>query len=608
MGGYTRRRGLPQALLLTFRITDERHAMLYEWGTIGGAKKWYVPGPDPVKDYWGGRPRRADVPADDLLRTKVRLISPPRTESPDRISGEKGVRAMMPPRCMGRSVPRLRRRGSALVVVLAMLAMLAVMATSFMMLMRLDTRITRNYVDDQRCELMAYGVINYFKAVLRDDLDRTWNKYENRDTGVGFYSRAYSEPVNPRRQIPGIVENAWGTPVSNDFWFSAPWNTWGQSGGDIYASTSTSYYGVTQQSFAWNDKYGVAYAFIGRYREAAGYECDAWIGMANDCWDQNGRIVAMNYVGGGALRDIDDDMDGVANPNYVYPSSGPNEFSRENSVMYDSYYDQVPFVMQAGPTGYQPSQKLTGESALPGGLWWRWGVKIGPTHSSYANLNVHGNLDGADSQWLDNMGGLSTVKARRAMDEATDTWDSGSNSHLGRIEWQGFPDMYDAVMYHPSSAKSRAALPPLQLLGLHEQSHAGERPRARPGARAQAHPLPLGRRRELGQRPSGRRGQPPRRLAARRGHLLQAPVPREPARRRPLLRGQRGHRARPRHLPPRDQRQLAARPRRPRRARSSGRIVTCGPPTRFCAGRSGPTEGPPVTPAARAATGATSTS
>jgi len=53
VGGFTRRRGLPQALRLTLRITDERRAMLYEWGTIGGEKKWYVPGPDPVKDYWG---------------------------------------------------------------------------------------------------------------------------------------------------------------------------------------------------------------------------------------------------------------------------------------------------------------------------------------------------------------------------------------------------------------------------------------------------------------------------------------------------------------------------------------------------------------------------
>ena len=333
-----------------------------------------------------------------------------------------------------------------------MLAMLAVMATSFMMLMRLDTRITRNYVDDQRCELMAYGVINYFKAVLREDLDRTWGRYENRDTGVGFYSRVYKGDGTPdfvRRQIPGVVENVWGTPVSNDFWFSAPWNTWGQSGGNIYASTSTSYYGVTQQSFAWNDKYGQAYGMVGRYRESSGYECDAWIGLSANCRDKDGRIVAENYVGGGTLTPIDDDADGVANAEYVYGSG--TAFSRENAVMYNSLYDEVPFVMQAGPTGYQPSEKLTRENALPGGLWWRWGVKIGPTHSSYANLNVHGNLDGADSQWLGNMGGLAGVKARRAVDETSDTWDTGNNSHLGRIEWQGFPDFYDAVMYHPAS-------------------------------------------------------------------------------------------------------------------------------------------------------------
>ncbi len=48
-----RRRGLPQALRITMRMTDERRAMRYQWGAMDGQNKWYVPGPDAAKDYWG---------------------------------------------------------------------------------------------------------------------------------------------------------------------------------------------------------------------------------------------------------------------------------------------------------------------------------------------------------------------------------------------------------------------------------------------------------------------------------------------------------------------------------------------------------------------------
>jgi type II secretory pathway component PulK len=69
------------------------------------------------------------------------------------------------------------QRGSGLVVALSVLAMLAIMATAFITLMRLDVRITANYVDDQRCEMLARGMLSYFRALLSDDLDRTWGKY-----------------------------------------------------------------------------------------------------------------------------------------------------------------------------------------------------------------------------------------------------------------------------------------------------------------------------------------------------------------------------------------------------------------------------------------------
>ena len=51
VGGFARRRGLPKALFIMMRITDEFNAKQYRWDA--SKKKWFVPGPDPAKDYWG---------------------------------------------------------------------------------------------------------------------------------------------------------------------------------------------------------------------------------------------------------------------------------------------------------------------------------------------------------------------------------------------------------------------------------------------------------------------------------------------------------------------------------------------------------------------------
>ncbi|HUV38441.1 MAG TPA: hypothetical protein VMY39_02455, partial [Planctomycetota bacterium] len=119
------------------------------------------------------------------------------------------------------------RKGSGLIVALSVLAMLAIMATTFMTLVNLDVRVTENYVTDQKSEMIARGMLNYFKALLREDQDRTWGRYENRETAAGFYSRTYGDRDVPETRIPGLVGWTWGTPVSNDFWFSNPWTTWG---------------------------------------------------------------------------------------------------------------------------------------------------------------------------------------------------------------------------------------------------------------------------------------------------------------------------------------------------------------------------------------------
>jgi len=121
---------------------------------------------------------------------------------------------------MGRS---LREKGSGLIVALGVLAILSIMATTFITLMRLDTRVAANYVDDLRCEMLAHGTLNYFKALLRDDLDRTWDKYENRDSGVGAVGWTWSSDGGTvATNIPGLKTPHYGTPICNDFWFNPP--------------------------------------------------------------------------------------------------------------------------------------------------------------------------------------------------------------------------------------------------------------------------------------------------------------------------------------------------------------------------------------------------
>jgi len=50
------RRGLPKAISISMRITDEQDAHQYVWGndpaSAANPKKWYIRGPDPAKDYW----------------------------------------------------------------------------------------------------------------------------------------------------------------------------------------------------------------------------------------------------------------------------------------------------------------------------------------------------------------------------------------------------------------------------------------------------------------------------------------------------------------------------------------------------------------------------
>ena len=351
-------------------------------------------------------------------------------------------------RCGGRLATCSRRRasrGSGLIVALSVLALLAVMATSFITLLRLDVRITRNYIDDQTCEMLAHGTLNYLKAILREDLNRTWGRYENRDTAVGFHAwTGWTASVGKlTTRLPGFSEDTvgtvgynrkMGTAVSNDFWFCPPYSSWQGDPSAIYADATHT---IHQTSLAWHSHYSWERGRIGRYYDPVSQrEFDVWLGGTNNCRDSRGYVVADSNPAPGKVP-IDDDADGNANPPYV---PGSTETIDENNSIFDYYHDTVPFVIYSGSTFYHAGTRLSGEGALVGNVYWRWGINVGPTQSGYANLNVHGNVDGGDADYLQNVGGIG-LRVRRAYDERRSLV---AGQHLGRIEWQGFDGEYEA--------------------------------------------------------------------------------------------------------------------------------------------------------------------
>ena len=355
---------------------------------------------------------------------------------------------------MGRS---LREKGSGLIVALGVLAILSIMATTFITLMRLDTRVAANYVDDLRCEMLAHGTLNYFKALLRDDLDRTWDKYENRDSGVGAVGWTWSSDGGTvATNIPGLKTPHYGTPICNDFWFNPPSLEWTDWGGLFTGEWDDA--GVYQQTFAGGTSY--SNGVVGRYYDTThNREFDVWVGRTLAAWrnDGSGTIVHRGHPDHG--DDIDFDGDGVAVPGKPYDGSGNSNgaFWNEERSVTTWYYDTGPFVLFSGQTYFYPGRTLTGEMATAGGPYWRWAAKCGVAHGSYLNLNMVGNLMGKNSNYLNNIGRLN-LKGKRCVDEDTSQIDS---DHLSRIQWKGytgeyeydkggFPRFFNEVAYHPS--------------------------------------------------------------------------------------------------------------------------------------------------------------
>ena len=111
-----------------------------------------------------------------------------------------------------------KRRASGLIIVLAVLAMLSIMATTFITLTRLDVRVTANYADDQRCELLARGMMSYLAGVLRDDSDRSWGPDPTHPTRYCNRSMIVGSPGG----MPGIEGWSWGTGPGRAFWYTGP--------------------------------------------------------------------------------------------------------------------------------------------------------------------------------------------------------------------------------------------------------------------------------------------------------------------------------------------------------------------------------------------------
>ncbi len=363
----------------------------------------------------------------------------------------------------GRSVGS-RSAGSGLIIVLAILAILAVMATSFVTLTRLDVKAAANYVDDQRCELLAMGAMNYFRAILRDDLDRTWNKYQNRTAAVGAIGYAWGgSGATLYQNLPGLTENRYGTPVGRQFWFNAPvvdWTDWGA----LYANE----YGNYQLSFSGST--GYSHCITARFWDAANNrDVDIWVSRCLCCWGRSGTphegmVVHQSHPDAGAP--IDFDADGVPRPT---PDINNGQFNNQEGSDTNYYYDTGIFVVSSGSSYYLPGSTLTNQLVGTKGVYWRYGVKLGVPHGMYLDLNSVGNLDGATaslqpSSYLNNIGNIGLV-ATRAEDEAASTV---QGRHLGRLHWKGFqnggpnggpeaqynqggfPRFYDEVNYLPS--------------------------------------------------------------------------------------------------------------------------------------------------------------
>ena len=349
--------------------------------------------------------------------------------------------------------------GSGLILSLGILALLAVMATTFITLMRINTRLSRVYTDEFATELLAAGVENYCLAVLQDDQDRTLYKYENRDQavggrdrwqGMGNYSSGDSAAETDfRMSIPGrntdwwaASKNRYATVASNDVWY--------HSASDGYVETAL--YDASAGHREWPQS------------SFGGESYDFCIVDKNDCVildpvQQNQLARYYAYVSGNH-NGLDDDMDGWTDPNYMYGANGdppvvgwyfPDAGYNEVYALTRYHHDSAYFLTHGRSCHLHPGGKLTGAFRLPGGASWRWAAKMGVPEERYVNLNAAGNVFRTAS-YLNNMDGRDL--------HAVNGDSTTSAEHLGLLSWRGypgeyfyesgtFPSRFNAVQYSP---------------------------------------------------------------------------------------------------------------------------------------------------------------
>ncbi|HUW55823.1 MAG TPA: hypothetical protein VMZ92_04255, partial [Planctomycetota bacterium] len=344
---------------------------------------------------------------------------------------------------------QVRGRGSGLILALGILALLAVMATTFIALMRINTRLSRVYTDELVTEMLASGVANYCLSVLKDDQDRTLYKYENRDQAIGGGSRN-----SDRMSLRGRSTDWWapgghryGTPASNDVWMHS-----------------------ASEGYVESGLYGVAGHYEGQQASFGGGGNDFCIVDRNDHIvldpaDQNQTERYYAYVAGNR-NGLDDDRDGITDPDYVY-----GIYNGELYALQDYHYDQTYFLTYGWTCYLHPGGKLSGTHRLVGGPAWRWSAKMGVLEERYLNLNAIGN-----NERLVGLARLNNLDGRGL--HAVNGDASVASNHLGLLAWKGYPNEYhyelgfpkkfNAVQYSPYQ------LDPCRLLTLDFQDFGGD--------------------------------------------------------------------------------------------------------------------------------------
>ena len=351
-----------------------------------------------------------------------------------------------------------RSRASALLVTLGVLALLAIMGTTFVTMTRMNSRLNIHYVDGVQCEMLARGLLEYIRGILADDLDRSMkvlvddpkrprilHRYENRETSAPFIGNynfsnmmvGMNTDDNRRntdeRYADTFIKGTkarWGLrlgiPPSNDFWIpmgydarslvnvwsgamSVSWQHHGQTG-SFYCSgnevrrilgplTWGSVIRVTRMPLVWDPERGT-WAYDEHYAtvtiDTGGAAYDVWVTMC-----QNGI------------------NDNPWQDNYTDPYAGQPGLNEEKA-MWSTYYDTTnAFITPGGPSTYLHGPYFTGDEGLPGGRYWRTAVKIGMPEGMWWNINMVGNFEKNQTDYLNNMdkeifGNNMTLKARMA--------------------------------------------------------------------------------------------------------------------------------------------------------------------------------------------------